>query len=130
MFPVWAWSVGRKSHTIAIGHASFSAILLGVELFAAKPVGMTMRKISKAVLNPLDRDYMDSRPRCIPGATITAWNGKLEIDLDELFQKPGSGPTVAGSTATTSVSQPRAAPPDEAKITFPTVDHLPTVAIL
>ena len=66
-----------------------------------------MRKISKAVLNPLDSDYMDLRPRCIPGATITSWNGTPEIDLSQLFAKPGNGPTVTGSTAGTAGSGAR-----------------------
>ena len=89
-----------------------------------------MRKISKAVLNPPSGDHLDSRPRGIPGAMITSWNGTLDINFGELFAKPANGPTVAGSTAVTPASQPPAKPSDEAEITFATVGQLQTIAIV
>jgi hypothetical protein len=61
-----------------------------------------MRKISQSKsaidnLRTQDQTYADERPRRIPGATITSWNGAPQIDLDALFEQSTSGPTVAGA---------------------------------
>jgi hypothetical protein len=61
-----------------------------------------MRKISQfksAIDNLCTEDHTgaDERPRRVPGATITSWNGPPQIDLDALFDRSASGPTVAGA---------------------------------
>jgi hypothetical protein len=61
-----------------------------------------MRKISQsksAIDNRCTEDHTDAdeRPRRIPGATITSWNGAPQIDLEALFERSTSGPTVAGA---------------------------------
>lgn len=67
-----------------------------------------MRKISNnrsQINNPHGLDdrhlggdeHSSSRPRRIPGATITAWHGSPEVDLSVLFARPALGATVAGS---------------------------------
>jgi hypothetical protein len=61
-----------------------------------------MRKISQARsaidnLHTEDQTDADERPRRIPGATITSWHGAPQIDLDALFERSTSGPTVAGA---------------------------------
>jgi hypothetical protein len=58
-----------------------------------------MRKIStsKAAIDhqyAKDHHDEDTRPRRVPGATVTAWHGSPRIDLDALFAKPSAGPTV------------------------------------
>jgi hypothetical protein len=44
-----------------------------------------------------DRTDTDEGPRRIPGAIVTSWNGAREIDLDALFERSTSGPTVSGA---------------------------------
>jgi hypothetical protein len=61
-----------------------------------------MRKISKTRLPNLDPYEMDAglvdtRPRRIPGATITSGPGVPNIDLDAFFARAASGPTVTGA---------------------------------
>jgi hypothetical protein len=62
-----------------------------------------MRKISQTrpvqgEQQGFDTERSDPRPRRVPGATITSWNGSPDIDLDALFAQPGKGPTVLGGT--------------------------------
>jgi hypothetical protein len=61
-----------------------------------------MQKISKTRIADHRRftseeETLDTRPRCIPGATITSWHGSLDVDLSALFAKPRNGATVAGA---------------------------------
>jgi len=60
-----------------------------------------MRKISTskaAIDHQYAKDYHDedTRPRRVPGATVTAWHGSPRIDLDA-FANPAAGPTVGSA---------------------------------
>jgi hypothetical protein len=61
-----------------------------------------MRKISTSRFpdsndTVLDAGATDSRPRRIPGATITGWSRSPDIDLATFFAQPASGATVGGA---------------------------------
>jgi hypothetical protein len=85
-----------------------------------------MRKISQtksAVDNQCTEDHTDAdeRPRRIPGATITSWKGSPQIDLEALFDRSRSGPTLAGAAKDAPnrpVDGDTVALPDGSRITF------------
>jgi len=61
-----------------------------------------MRKISKTRSSNLDRNaidagVVDTRPRRIPSATITAGPRTPDIDLEAFFARSGTGATVTGA---------------------------------
>jgi hypothetical protein len=84
-----------------------------------------MRKISKTRTSGLDRNRMDTdlgdtRPLRIPGATITSRPDSLAIDLDNLFARPATGPTVAGavSAGATQAKHPPADRPNKGTVSL------------
>jgi hypothetical protein len=93
-----------------------------------------MRKISQsnsATDNRCREDHTDpdERPRHIPGATITFWNGPPQADLDALFDRSGGGPTVAGAAKPTSnrPADATVAFSDGSRITFVSLNQFMSV---
>jgi hypothetical protein len=98
-----------------------------------------MRKISKTRSSNLDRntldsDLVDTRPRCIPGATITSWPGSTDIDLGAFFARSASDGTVTGAAHAKAAQVNRIVEgtvslSDGTKITFATTGQFDTVEL-
>ncbi|HBK06682.1 MAG TPA: hypothetical protein DDZ81_12565 [Acetobacteraceae bacterium] len=84
---------------------------------------IAMRKISKARFARDDKDPQtdlrdDHRPRGVPGATITSWQGPCEIDLTALFARPTTGASVAGAAGGADAPRNAVALSDGTEISF------------
>ena len=76
------------------------------EMHAMEPM---VRKLSNARSRGQGRDLslneqQDTRPRNIPGATVTSWHGPLDVNLDAFFAQRGTDTTVTGAAASRSAA--------------------------
>jgi hypothetical protein len=83
----------------------------------------------------LDAGLVDTRPRRIPGATITSGPGVPDIDLNAFFARSVSGVTVTGAAPVMPVSANRpiegtVSLSDGTRITFATAGQFDIVELI
>jgi hypothetical protein len=95
-----------------------------------------MRKISKTRAvgrqgYAVDIELGDTRPRRVPGATITSWPGSIDLDLTMVLANPRDGATIDGGTKPTvpvsedkNLNNTTVALSDGTRITFVTASNM------